>query len=333
MGTPPAAGPDDGLTIQLLGGFRVRVGDRARPRRGLVAAQGRPRWSSCWRWRPATACRASRPRRGSGRSSARRRRPTTCTGRSTPRAASSTRRTGGPSCLHLAGDGLRLRAAGPALGRRGRLRGGRGGGPADRRPGRGLGGGRALRAATCCRTTPTRSGRCGGARRCGRATWRCCWGWPSATRSAGELDRAIEALQRALASEPAHEAAHRGLMRCYALAGQTDQAHPAVPAVARGAGARAGRGAGRGQPAALPRDRRRAADPPGARPDASRRAAATATEPATRAGADRAPAAAPVRPPCAAPPPTNLPLPLTSFVGRERELAEVAAAAGRRRGC
>ena len=32
-------------------------------------------------------------------------------------------------------------------------------------------------------------------------------------------------------------------------------------------------------------------------------------------------------------PPTNLPAPLTSFVGRERELAEVAAAAGRRRGC
>ena len=40
----------------------------------------------------------------------------------------------------------------------------------------------------------------------------------------GEPAPAIAALQRALAAEPAHEAAHRGLMRLYGATGQADQA-------------------------------------------------------------------------------------------------------------
>jgi hypothetical protein len=112
IGTPPAAGPDPGLTIQVLGGFRVRVGDRLIPdaawsrHKGaalvklLALAPGHrlPREQAQeWLWPelgPAVAAN------------------------NLHRTLYAVRRAlhppdGRPSCLHLADDGLRLRAAGP----------------------------------------------------------------------------------------------------------------------------------------------------------------------------------------------------------------------------
>ena len=101
----------------------------------------------------------------------------------------------GSPYLRLAGDVLRLAPGGP-VGRRRRLRGRGGGGPA--RPTTRPPTGRRSRStpATCCRRTPTRTGRPTGARRCARRTWRCCWRWPSCTRRGGEPEPAIAALQR-----------------------------------------------------------------------------------------------------------------------------------------
>jgi predicted ATPase/DNA-binding SARP family transcriptional activator len=107
--------------------------------------------------------------------------------------------------------------------------------------------------------------------------------------AAGDQPAAIEALQRAVVEDPLHEAAHRELMRLFAAAGRQQQALAQYQQLR----------------------------------DALRRDLAADPDPETRrlhrellAGAVESPVAAGG---------TNLPHRVTSFVGRRRELAELAA--------
>src|SRR6185503_15227126 len=98
---------------------------------------------------------------------------------------------------------------------------------------------------------------------------------------------ASAALRRVLGGDPAHEVAHRGLMRLYAQSGQRQAAL---------------RQYGQLQ-AALAR--------------------AVEAEPAAASAAPAAAAPTGAATSAASPPAATLPVALTSFVGRERELAEV----------
>ena len=113
--------------------------------------------------------------------------------------------------------------------------------------------------------------------------------------AAGDQAAAIEALQRAVVEDPLHEAAHRELMRLFAAAGRQQQALAQYQQLR----------------------------------DALRRELAADPDPETRrvhreilAGSIEAPAARGA---------TNLPHRVTSFVGRRRELTELAAMLGRTR--
>ena len=134
---------------------------------------------------------------------------------------------------------------------------------------------------------------------------------------AGDFTQAIRVLEQVLANEPAHEEAHVGLMRLYALAGQRHDAlqqferlretlrrdldvDPGPGSIALHQEILAGRlPSGEPMPHGVERRRRSHPSllPPSPRPR-------------------RAHAAPP-------PLPGHLPVPLTSFVGRERELAEL----------
>jgi predicted ATPase/DNA-binding SARP family transcriptional activator len=125
----------------------------------------------------------------------------------------------------------------------------------------------------------------------------------------GEAPAAIEALQRAVVDDPLHEAAHRGLMRLFAAAGRQQQALAQYQQL---------RQALQRELAADPDPETRrlhrailAGSIEGGEPEHR----AEAQLPSTPATADDA--AGPTR---GAP---NLPHQLTSFVGRERELAEL----------
>jgi predicted ATPase/DNA-binding SARP family transcriptional activator len=114
----------------------------------------------------------------------------------------------------------------------------------------------------------------------------------------GDRSHAIDVLRRAVSHEPAHEEAHVGLMRLYALAGQRHQALR--------------------QYQQLQESLRRELD---AVPDrATQRLAADIQAGRFPAGD----AAVAVPPAASAPaPPTNLPILLTSFVGRAEQVAEL----------
>lgn len=136
---------------------------------------------------------------------------------------------------------------------------------------------------------------------------------------AGDLPQAIRALQQVLTSEPAHEEAHVGLMRLHALAGQR---HDAIQqferlreSLRRDLGVEPG-------PASIALFEeilagRIAADKQAPHGVERRYRSRPAIQPSLRKRAK-----APAR---GAPPATsgNLPLPLTSFIGRVRELAEL----------
>jgi predicted ATPase/DNA-binding SARP family transcriptional activator len=110
----------------------------------------------------------------------------------------------------------------------------------------------------------------------------------------GDGAGAIEVLQRAVVAAPLHEAAHRALMRRYAHDGRRQQALAQYQTLRAGL------------------ERELAADP----------------DPETRALYREILAAAPEQP---AGPTTNLPRQLTSFIGREREVAELCRLLGRHR--
>jgi predicted ATPase/DNA-binding SARP family transcriptional activator len=137
----------------------------------------------------------------------------------------------------------------------------------------------------------------------------------AAQERAGEAEEAAAALQQVLELEPAHEPAHAGLMRLYAAAGRRDEALRQYERLTRALREHVGAG-----------------------PDAETRrlyqSLLTGTPPsnvpatAGAAGAATAPAAGPPPPhPLAAPGPaqwsSELPRQLTSFVGRDAELADV----------
>ena len=120
-------------------------------------------------------------------------------------------------------------------------------------------------------------------------------------------------LRRVLELEPAHEPAHAGLMRLYAAAGRRDEAlrqYERLKGVLRQElGATPDAETQRLHAALL------ASPPPSTAPAA-----------ATTAAAAKSPRALTAAQPAPAPP--GLPLQLTSFVGRERELADGGGAAG-----
>jgi predicted ATPase/DNA-binding SARP family transcriptional activator len=121
----------------------------------------------------------------------------------------------------------------------------------------------------------------------------------------GEYPPAMEALRRALATDPASEGAHRGLMRLYA---RTDRRQEALR-----------------QFQTLEEVLRREV---GVEPDpASRRSYEDILDgrfPPPDKGPVDAPAGTPAREEAASEPPrTNLPARLSSFVGREREIAQI----------
>src|SRR3954451_24412577 len=122
---------------------------------------------------------------------------------------------------------------------------------------------------------------------------------------AGDVQAAIEVLEGAVVVEPLHEAAHRALMRLFAATGRRQQAlaqyHQLRDALRRELEADPDP-----QTAGLYRALLRGdADPD---PLEHEMAGAEVRHP---------------RPPPAEPARHNLPIPLTSFVGRDRELAEV----------
>ena len=128
----------------------------------------------------------------------------------------------------------------------------------------------------------------------------------------GEADAAIEALEQAVVLDPLHEGAHRALMRLFAAAGRRQQALLQFQRL-REALRHELEAEPDPQTAELYRALLRGGEGDGERDDVP-------------AGADRRRAAAPLAtragPPAAAR--HNLPTALTSFVGRERELREVA---------
>jgi predicted ATPase/DNA-binding SARP family transcriptional activator len=113
----------------------------------------------------------------------------------------------------------------------------------------------------------------------------------------GEGAEAIEALQRAIVEDPLHEAAHRGLMRLFAAAGRQQQALAQYQQLRQ----------------ALQHEL--AADPD---PETRRLHRAILAGSVEAAEPEPKPESA-----SAAPPATNLPHQLTSFIGRERELDEL----------
>jgi predicted ATPase/DNA-binding SARP family transcriptional activator len=117
----------------------------------------------------------------------------------------------------------------------------------------------------------------------------------------GEPDPAGATLERLLAADPAHEAAHRGLMRLYARAGDRQRALRQYDRLRE----------------ALERELGMEPDPESRRLREEIRDGRLAPAPV----AASAPTAAP---PERAVPSNTLPTPLTSFIGRERELAELA---------
>jgi predicted ATPase/DNA-binding SARP family transcriptional activator len=145
-------------------------------------------------------------------------------------------------------------------------------------------------------------------------------------REQGEPEQAIAALRRLVAHEPAHEAAHRGLMRLYAEAGQGDRALQQFQhlreALARDLDAAPDAESQRlyDQILAHREHRRGEAGRPGSRGE--RTAAPVPPRP-------RATPTPPVAGPT--PPASNLPAALSSFIGRECELAEVRRLLGETR--
>jgi predicted ATPase/DNA-binding SARP family transcriptional activator len=125
--------------------------------------------------------------------------------------------------------------------------------------------------------------------------------------AAGEPAQAIEALQRAVVADPLHEGAHRALMRLFTTCGRRQQALAQYERL---------RGALRRELEADP-------DP------ASRR---LYREILSGRFMEHAPASVEERAACAElAPPGNLPAPRTSFIGRERELAELGRLLARTR--
>jgi predicted ATPase/DNA-binding SARP family transcriptional activator len=119
---------------------------------------------------------------------------------------------------------------------------------------------------------------------------------------------AIATFRKAIANDAAHEDAHRGLMRVYALDGQRAQALRQYGALQE---------ALEGELGAKPEERSRQLH----------QQILDGTYPPARSQQSPAPAIAEIalQPPHAPDIPHNLPIPATSFVGRERERAEVSA--------
>lgn len=138
--------------------------------------------------------------------------------------------------------------------------------------------------------------------------------------AAGDREPAIDCARRWLALDPLHEPAHRALMRIYAAAGQRNAALRQYAECTRILQAEVG-AAPEAETTALYERIKAAA--PGAAPASPQSASAgtprVSAEPASSqsaiAGAPGAPAAR-----------TGLPVAPTPFVGRQRELAEIAAA-------
>ena len=107
--------------------------------------------------------------------------------------------------------------------------------------------------------------------------------------AAGQTPAAVEALQRAVVAEPLHETAHRALIRLYATTGRRQQALAQFQQLRDGLRAELGD------------------EPDPETRELYREVLAGRLEPAPRPDGGA----------------TNLPLALTSFVGRERELAEL----------
>jgi tetratricopeptide (TPR) repeat protein len=144
----------------------------------------------------------------------------------------------------------------------------------------------------------------------------------------GQYRPAIEVLQRLIASEPAEEGAHRQLMRLYALSGQRHQALQQYDrlreALRREADAEPDAPTRR-----LVEEIRAGRFPPGASVAGTDNASASGVAPsgpaetdAMSARAERGSKLTGARAGGASPP-TNLPRQLSSFVGREREVAEI----------
>src|SRR5512132_494351 len=129
----------------------------------------------------------------------------------------------------------------------------------------------------------------------------------------GDIAAAIEALEQAVVVDPLHEAAHRSLMQMFAAAGRRQQALVQYHLL-RGA---------------LRRDLEAEPDPQTARLYRALLRGDVNFEPPEQELRERG-----ARPPRARPPERarhNLPVALTSFVGRERELREVARLLDRHR--
>ncbi len=122
--------------------------------------------------------------------------------------------------------------------------------------------------------------------------------------AAGDREQAIGCARRWLALDPLHEPAHRALMRIYAAAGQRNAALRQYAECARILQAEVG-----------------------AAPEAETTALYEQIKTASPSAAP-APAPSQIRtpPPASAAAPANLPAPPTPFVGRQSELAEIAAA-------
>ena len=304
MGTPP-------LRLRVLGGFHVAVGDRPVPESAWRLRKARA-WSSCWRWRPTGACIASSvaellwPERDRGR-----RRPTTCTRRSTSRGARSTRRAPTRSpCLALRDDCSSLATSAPvgststafeAAAAAARAR------ADDRgRPRRAL----ALYGGELLPEDRYEEWAAEPPRGAARAAPALLLELAELPRDAGDAAGGDRGAAAGGGRRPAARGGAPGLMRLFAAAGRRQQALAQYQQLREALRARATR------PTPTPRRARcTASSSPGA---SSRR----------RRARDRGRRRAPRRD---AAPRHNLPPALTSFVGRERELAELRRLLDRRR--